>query len=82
VNRTALDAIMAEWSRTDADYATRVNHLLAGGGLNDPDFLNNTTVFDNAGAIDNLFGEGDTDWFLVSTGDTKDEVAGEVVTTI
>ena len=30
----ALAALMAEWGRTDLDYADRVDHLLNGGGLN------------------------------------------------
>ncbi|MSR56218.1 MAG: hypothetical protein EXS05_00855, partial [Planctomycetaceae bacterium] len=35
LNRPAIDAIMAEWTRTDvaADYATRIAHLRTGGGL-------------------------------------------------
>jgi Ca2+-binding RTX toxin-like protein len=82
LNRTALDALMSEWGRTDADYATRVNHLQAGGGLNDPYLLNGSTVSNDAGAIDQLFGEGDTDWFLVSAGDYNDALEGEMVTTI
>jgi Ca2+-binding RTX toxin-like protein len=82
LNRTALDKIMEEWSRTDADYATRVSHLLTGGGWNDPHLLNNATVFDDAGAIDTLFGEGDLDWFLAGGGDTNDQVTGEIITTI
>jgi Ca2+-binding RTX toxin-like protein len=82
VNRTALDAIMAEWARPDADYATRVSHLQSGGGLNDPYLLDPNTVFDDAGAIDQLFGEGETDWFLVSAGDLNEAVGGETVTTI
>jgi Ca2+-binding RTX toxin-like protein len=82
LNRTALDGIMAEWGRIDADYATRVSHLLSGGGLNDPYLLNNSTLANDAGAIDQLFGEGDTDWFLVSTGDLNDAAVGESLTTI
>jgi Ca2+-binding RTX toxin-like protein len=82
VNRTALDAIMAEWSRTDADYVARVSHLNSGGGWNDPYLLDANTVSDDAGAIDQLFGEGDADWFLVSAGDLNDAVGGETVTTI
>jgi Ca2+-binding RTX toxin-like protein len=84
LNRPALDKIMEEWGRTDADYATRVSHLQAGGvdSLNDPYLLNASTVFNDADAIDQLFGEGDTDWFLVSLGDTHDAGTGEIVTTI
>jgi Ca2+-binding RTX toxin-like protein len=82
LNRLALEAIMAEWGRSDADYATRVSHLLSGGGLNDPYQLNAGTVSNDAGAIDQLLGQGDTDWFLVSTGDTNDAEVGEIVTVI
>jgi hypothetical protein len=77
-----MEKIMDEWGRIDADYATRVSHLLSGGGLNDPYLLNNTTLANDANAIDQLFGEGDTDWFLVSTGDLKDAVVGETLTNI
>jgi hypothetical protein len=73
---------MDEWGRTDADYATRVGHLLSGSGLNDPYLLNSSTVFDDAHAIDLLFGEGDLDWFLVNTGDWNDHLAGEIETGI
>jgi hypothetical protein len=62
--------------------ATRVGHLQTGGGLNDPYLLTGSTVSDDAGAIDNLFGEGDTDWFLASSGDLNDAVGGETVTPI
>jgi hypothetical protein len=48
-DRTALVAIMAEWSQTDVSYADRVDHLLNGGGLADPYLLNNSTVHGNGG---------------------------------
>jgi hypothetical protein len=48
-NPTALAALMAEWARTDVAYATRVNHLLYGGGLNGSTVLNPTTFTLNAG---------------------------------
>jgi len=46
----ALEAILAEWSRTNANYQTRVNDLLGpsaggtAGGLNGPYYLNPTTL--------------------------------------
>jgi hypothetical protein len=43
--------------------------LISGGGWNNPYLLDSSTLSDDAGAIDNLFGEGDQDWFLVSAGD-------------
>jgi Ca2+-binding RTX toxin-like protein len=82
LNRTALEAIRAEWTRNEADYTTRVSHLLSGGGLNDPYLLAANTLSDDAGAIDQLFGEGDADWFLVNLGDTNDGGPGETVTTL
>src|SRR5262249_20684108 len=33
-NVLALNAVMAEWTRGDADYGQRVSHLRQGGGLN------------------------------------------------
>jgi hypothetical protein len=53
----ALAAVMAEWTRTDEDYATRVDHILNGGGLNDPYLLNASTVTGN-GLGNNLLGNG------------------------
>jgi Ca2+-binding RTX toxin-like protein len=85
-NLAALDALMAEWGRTDADYAARVNHLngSAGGGLNGGYFLNSNTVHDDA-ALDQLYGEAGSDWFFyTASGSIKDKlndlVTGEVAT--
>lgn len=95
-DQMALLAIMAEWSRTDETYATRVSHLKAppkgkGGvaGLNGSIFLNTSTVFDDA-AIDALLGGSGTDWFFakpsgkrVTNPDTLADKAGsETVTTL
>jgi len=81
-NETALKAILAEWSRTDSDYLTRVHHLdgSLAGGLNGPYFLNATTVHDN-GAADRLFGGNGQDWFLIGSNDQTDQHNGEIVTT-
>ena len=62
-NLTALNAIMAEWGRTDISYQQRVNDLLNGGGLNGSYVLNSTTVHDDA-AVDYLYGGSGQDWFL------------------
>jgi hypothetical protein len=64
-NAAALTSLAAEWRRTDADLATRIGHLNGsqGGGLNGAYQLNATTVHDD-GAIDELFGEGGSDWFI------------------
>jgi Ca2+-binding RTX toxin-like protein len=87
-NITALLAIMAEWGRTDADYNTRIAHLMGtqSGGLNGSYFLNGTTVFDN-GLTDALEGGAGMDWFFAHTstknGDTiRNLRSGEVVTSI
>jgi hypothetical protein len=85
-NLSALSAVMAEWSRTDADDATRVKHLSGTlrGGLNGATLLTASTVHDDA-ASDILLGEGGTDWFFALLSGTnqdkvKDQTAGEVVT--
>jgi Ca2+-binding RTX toxin-like protein len=84
-NLDALNAVMAEWGRTDADYTTRVNHLMgSAGGLNGGYFLNGTTVDDDA-AVDQLYGEAGLDWFFyTASGSYKDRlndlVSGEVAT--
>jgi hypothetical protein len=48
-NLTALQAIMAEWTRTDLSYSARVNHLLSGGGKNGSTVLNPSTFSTNGG---------------------------------
>src|SRR5262249_17789117 len=49
LNDTALQAIMAEWGRTDLDFATRRQHLSGtpAGGKNGSYVLNSTTVLDD-----------------------------------
>jgi len=63
----ALDALLAEWSRTDLGYQDRVNHLngSVAGGLNDPYVLNDTTVFDD-GVMDTIFAGAGQNWLLPS----------------
>ena len=85
-NLAALDAVMAEWGRTDADYNTRVKHLngTLGGGSNGVTLLTAGTVHDDA-ASDTLFGEGGSDWFFAllsgsNQDKVKDSASGEVVT--
>jgi hypothetical protein len=84
-NLAALNAIMAEWGRTDADYNTRINHLTGtGGGLNGGYLLNTATVHDD-NIMDQLYGEAGSDWFFyTAAGSNKDKlndlVAGEVAT--
>jgi hypothetical protein len=70
-DRVALELIREEWSRTDIDQPTRVDHLTNGGGKNGSIVLstdpNNRTVF-NDGKADVLFGNGALDWFLLGPG--------------
>jgi FG-GAP-like repeat/RTX calcium-binding nonapeptide repeat (4 copies) len=87
-NVTALLAVMKEWGRADADYATRVKHLngTLAGGLNGSYRLTATTVHDDA-ATDSLSGQAGTDWFFVGGTRKKQDVvgdpaSGEVVTSL
>lgn len=64
-NIAALCAILDEWSRTDASYFSRVNHLQFGGGLNGSVRLNNLTVHDD-GDFDKLTGSAGCDWFFAN----------------
>ena len=65
-NPVALRALINEWSRTDATYAVRVDHLRNGGGANGAYRLNTSTVFNDAFA-DILTGGTGTDWFLLNS---------------
>ncbi len=87
-NPTALAFIMAEWNRTDVDYATRVGHLNGSisGGWNGTYLLNSKTVLDDA-TSDVLNGGAGLDWFFAHLGSLNlDQVngktSGEVVTSI
>jgi Ca2+-binding RTX toxin-like protein len=83
----ALRAIWDEWTRTDADYPTRVGHLRGtiSGGRNGGYYLTAATASDDA-AVDQLLGESGTDWFfyrsLGSLKDVIDRKRGEEVTLI
>ena len=62
---------MAEWGSADRDsYATRVNDLSQGGGLNGSYLLNASTVHEN-GPADTLSGSGiaQSDWFFAGMTD-------------
>src|SRR5262249_3767334 len=91
-NLMALDAIRAEWVRTDLTgtslqvYQQKVSHLMNGGGLNGTYRLNATTAHDD-GVRDVLSGRSDYDWFLaITTGPNADTIkglsTGEIVTQI
>jgi Ca2+-binding RTX toxin-like protein len=75
INVTALQAIMAEWTRTDISYDQRVNHLRKGGGLNGSFVLNKTTVFDD-GMVNILTGGAGQDWFFKGKKDVITDLAG------
>jgi uncharacterized delta-60 repeat protein len=84
-NLTALRALRTEWVRTDAAYATRIQHLrgLQSGGLNGAYVLTGSTIHDD-NAIDDLWGEGNNDWFIHQLGAFADRVndrkSGETMT--
>ena len=82
-NAAALNALMREWRRTDANYVTRVHHLDGSltGGLSDGFFLNRATVHDD-GSNNLLFGDQDLDWFLLGVNDATDEHRDEIVTSL
>jgi uncharacterized delta-60 repeat protein len=69
-NLAALNAIMAEWGRTDLSYETRLAQLdgAAPAGANDPYVLNAASVQDD-GASDELAGGGGRDWYFASASD-------------
>jgi hypothetical protein len=80
-NVAALNAIMAEWGRTDlgtaddpSGFQARINDLLGpdaggtAGGLNGTFYLNSSTVSSN-GAVNTLNGIAGSDWFFASATD-------------
>jgi hypothetical protein len=83
-NAAALAAVLAEWSRTDLDYATRMAHLSGSlsGGLNGAYLLNSSTVQAD-GMVNSLYGGAGLDWFFASAVDQLfNQSSGEVVTPI
>jgi len=64
-NAAALAAVLAEWSRTDIDYATRIAHLNGSmsGGLNGSVLLSPSTVHAD-GQVNNLYGGAGLDWYF------------------
>ena len=79
-NRAAIHALMAEWTRTDLEYADRVAHLRDGGGLNGGYLLNESTVSDD-GVTDKLKGNDGLDWFLADANDDKTDLELEEILT-
>jgi hypothetical protein len=65
----ALEAVMAEWARTDVAYAVRIQHLKLGGGLNGAVKLDQTKLVED-NARDSLTGIADAlDWFFLTGSD-------------
>ena len=58
----ALDAILAEWQRSDEDYPTRIMNLRTGVGPGGYHLVLGETVFDD-GAADVLTGGAGRDWY-------------------
>jgi hypothetical protein len=87
-NFEALCDIQQEWFRTDlptsSTYATRVNHLINGGGKNGNYKLNASTVFSSPDQPDTLTGAADNDLFYsASTGDKNtDKAPKETMVTV
>jgi hypothetical protein len=80
-----LGVLLDEWTRTTVSYATRVGRLQGtlSGGLNGTTYLNATTISDDAGVRDDLWGDGDTDWFVIDVNDrARDRASGETQTNI
>jgi hypothetical protein len=80
-NVAALQAILTEWGRADADYNTRVNHLNGSltGGWNGAIVLNSATVQDD-GISDTLYGLAGMDWFFANANmdvTDRNQAAGE-----
>ncbi len=83
----ALALMRAEWSRTDADYQTRINQLTGTqtGGLNGNVVLNSQTVQDG-GSADDLWAGAGQDWFVLGDQLNPDRLhnvaEGDVVTNL
>jgi Ca2+-binding RTX toxin-like protein len=78
-----LAYIAAEWSRTDINRATRIQHLTGelAGGYNGTRYLTATTVHDD-GTADTLYGGADADWVFLSiaTDTANDLTVDDLVT--
>jgi hypothetical protein len=80
-NLTALNAVLQEWARPDADSRTRVGQLTgtSTGGLNGPYFLSSATII-NDSAVDLMTGGSGQEFFFKSPGDLIPNLdRGEVV---
>ncbi len=68
LNDVALEAILAEWDRTDRTFSQRVNDLSKGGGLNGSNVLTASTVTEDSQANTLSSGTGQT-WFVAHAKD-------------
>src|SRR5262249_55761739 len=83
-NNAALAAVLAEWTRTDIDYLTRIAQLsgTATGGINGPYFLNSSSVTAD-GSANSLNGGSGQDWYFAGVADLlNNQKTGEAVTSI
>ena len=83
-NGQALAAILAEWSRADRPYQTRIADLSGSGvgGLNGSSVLDLSNVHAN-GAADSLYGGKGMDWFFAASNDKiHSRRTGEILTVI
>jgi len=81
---TDLANIQKEWVRA-ATYANRIAHLQGtlAGGLNGTSLLDAMSVQDDGGAVDNLTGDLETDWFLTFAQDNVNDLStGETNTVL
>jgi hypothetical protein len=77
-------AVLAEWSRTDIGYSSRMAHLngSTSGGLNGNYLLNSNTI-QKDGSANSLYGGSGQNWYFAGVLDTVfNQAAGEVVTLI
>lgn len=83
VETAKVDAVMAEWTRSDLSYAARIAHLngQTGGGLNGNEYLNSSTIL-NDGVVNVMEGSGGLDWFLGSLLDQINKANNETLTII
>jgi Ca2+-binding RTX toxin-like protein len=79
-NAAALAGILAEWGRTDVDYATRIGHLKGTqvGGWNGATLLTSSNMYEDWVA-DTLTGALGQDWFWTGYWDVTDLASGEHV---
>jgi hypothetical protein len=83
VNEVALQALWAEWQRTDTNYAARVTDLKAGTGLTQGNTLLWTTTVLDDGASNTLTGNAgasgnELDWFFANQAAGHDNIVNQL----